>query len=367
MPRRCRVFNSKTLLLDDSHIGSAAEFASFLQGPRRPAQFAPRLLDATKREWKEILDLMLTYAQRQPDSLAPINTDWVEAHQVHQFSLEHVQVEQHPGREEPRFSLVIPFRDRERTLPFTLQALARLQSGQSFEVILVDDGSRAVLPAEITATLNQVSGGWTLVRLPPSLLFRAGFARNVGVQYARGEFLVFLDSDILLPADFLSELDVQFDEADLIQAKRWQIWSDQWSKVDPKSLLTIQDLEEPNPFWRDFQNAAKPWAQMEQPWKYASTFCLSLRRSQFVRLGGFRLWYSSYGFEDTDLGLRAYRQGLRLHRLESNVFHLAPHARGTWTSGPQSKRDGRLRRSARKYLLINNAVDSLEWLAHLVL
>jgi glycosyltransferase involved in cell wall biosynthesis len=237
--------------------------------------------------------------------------------------------------------------------------LARLGDDPSFEVILVNDGSQKPIGPALRQALDNLDGGWILANLPPSRYFRAGFARNVGAKQARGEFLIFLDSDILVREDFLTDLERQFQSGDVVQAKRWQIWLDERDKGLPEKL------EEPNSFWFDFHTAGVAWMQMPQPWRYTSTYCLAMRRSDFVNLGGFRLWYSKYGFEDTDLGTRAHRRGLRLQRSESDVFHLAPHTRDMAYGHPaRRRREGRRRESARKYFILNEVIGSLDWLIH---
>jgi glycosyltransferase involved in cell wall biosynthesis len=53
--------------------------------------------------------------------------------------------------------------------------------------------------------------------------FRAGVARNMAATHSRGEILLFLDSDILIPRKLLHELIRRHEEYDLIQATRVQL------------------------------------------------------------------------------------------------------------------------------------------------
>lgn len=96
----------------------------------------------------------------------------------------------HPA---PDFSVVVPTRDRGWALARCLEALSELElDGPSFEVIVVDDGSREPLDAMIAP--------WR-TRLPLRLLRQdhAGpaQARNRGAEAARGTWLAFLDDDCL--------------------------------------------------------------------------------------------------------------------------------------------------------------------------
>jgi GT2 family glycosyltransferase len=266
-----------------------------------------------------------------------------------------------PRAKTPRFSYVIPFRDRDETLPAVLRAL-KAAGEDGAEVLLVDDGSAAPAGSATRAALHELRMEWSLVRLPPAPLFRAGFARSVGAMHARGEYLIFLDSDILIGPDFLREVQSSLGEADLVQGRRWQIWADERPAIDG-----LPDRrEEPNPFWCEFFNDPAPWMQRPQPWRYVSTYCLALRRHEFARLGGFRVWFAKYGFEDTDLGLRAHRRGLRLALSSSDVFHLSPHPRDAGLKQAGKKRGTLMRESARRYFVLNDAVESLDWLTHLM-
>jgi glycosyltransferase involved in cell wall biosynthesis len=295
--------------------------------------------------------------------------DWVEKKHLADFAQSAISHEAHPGSEPPRYSFVIPFRDRESTLPFVLNGLLNQDSSAAFEIILVDDGSAAPLAPSIRAQLHGMSGGWSAVRLPPSKLFRAGFARNMGALTARGETLVFLDSDIIVPPTYLRQIEVELQTADFVQARRWQVWRDQWTAADPHLPWNTeqQRWDEPNAYWNDFQLSREPWMKKSQPWRYVSSNCLAVPRQAFLAWGGFRHWYTDYGFEDTDLGIRAWRNGAHLHLSKNSVFHLAPVDRGTWMAIPQVMRNSLLRKNARKFLLINQAIDSLEWMARLIL
>ena len=96
----------------------------------------------------------------------------------------------------PRISVVVPIFDVESYLEPCLESLAG-QTLRDLEVILVDDGStdRSARIAEAFAARDR---RFRLIRQPNSGL---GSARNTGTSAAGGEFLAFLDSDDVLPAN----------------------------------------------------------------------------------------------------------------------------------------------------------------------
>jgi glycosyltransferase involved in cell wall biosynthesis len=103
--------------------------------------------------------------------------------------------EEHPdtgeGREHPRVSVVVATRDRARLLDGCLTALsAQLGVVDPWEVVVVDDGS-----AEPTgAVLDRHAANLPLRRTRLPGCGRSA-AKNLGVQLARGDLVLFLDDD----------------------------------------------------------------------------------------------------------------------------------------------------------------------------
>ena len=90
----------------------------------------------------------------------------------------------------PQFSLVMPVKNASALLEESLMSVFS-QSYKNFEVIVVDDAS--------TDNSYEIAKKFKckIVRLKESK--KAAYARNKGAERARGYFLVFMDSDIILP------------------------------------------------------------------------------------------------------------------------------------------------------------------------
>lgn len=101
----------------------------------------------------------------------------------------------------PRLSVIIPIYEVEPYLAACLESVAA-QTWRDFEAVMIDDGSRdgSVRIAEHFAERDV---RFRLIRQDNAGL---GAARNTGVRHATGEFLMFLDSDDLLPAYALEYL-----------------------------------------------------------------------------------------------------------------------------------------------------------------
>jgi rSAM/selenodomain-associated transferase 2 len=92
-------------------------------------------------------------------------------------------------------SIVIPALDEEKALPATLAAV--LAQRGVFEVIVVDGGSR-----DATCAIARAAPG---VRLVSAQRGRAA-QMNAGARAARGDWLLFLHADTLLPAGALEAI-----------------------------------------------------------------------------------------------------------------------------------------------------------------
>ncbi|HEX8700713.1 MAG TPA: glycosyltransferase family A protein, partial [Myxococcaceae bacterium] len=113
-----------------------------------------------------------------------------------------------------KLSVIIPTFNMAALLRQGLSFLAaqQLPPGTEYEIIVVDDGSsddtRAVME-QLTAH-NPVLRYHFIPRGPRSC--RAA-TRNLGIEVARGEFLVFLDSGVLVSPHFLSDVTARLEGA----------------------------------------------------------------------------------------------------------------------------------------------------------
>ncbi|MFL5913882.1 MAG: glycosyltransferase family 2 protein [Gaiellaceae bacterium] len=192
-----------------------------------------------------------------------------------------------------RVSVVVPARDAEATLGRTLDALARQELDEEYEVIVVDDGS-----VDGTASIAE-GAGVTVLRQD-----RRGPApaRNRGVAHARGELLAFTDADCFPLPGWVAAGIRALESAELVQGA-----------VHPDPSVRPMPLDRTIAHWR------------ETP--LFETANLLVRRELFERLGGFEQWIDpeigkAFG-EDIWLGWRARRAGARVAFAGDAVVHHA--------------------------------------------
>ena len=97
------------------------------------------------------------------------------------------------------FSIIVPVYNRPDEVADLLKSLHE-QTEQGFEIILVEDGSTVpALPD------NYDPGSLKLKYYKKSNEGRS-IARNYGIERAEGDFFVFVDSDCILPPDYIANL-----------------------------------------------------------------------------------------------------------------------------------------------------------------
>ncbi len=109
-------------------------------------------------------------------------------------------------------SVIVPFRNASRYLGDHLEALTRQELARSWEVILVDNGSRDGSRSVAERFLDRLN-----LRVVDAHDRRgAGYARNVGARLACGEKLIFIDADDEVAPGYLAAMAAGLDRHDFV-------------------------------------------------------------------------------------------------------------------------------------------------------
>ena len=106
-----------------------------------------------------------------------------------------------------RYSVIIPVYNRPDEADELLQSLTR-QSFKDFEVIIVEDGSS--VPCKDVAERYQNILDIHYYAKPNS---GPGQTRNYGAERSRGEYLIILDSDCILPEGYFAAVEEELQKA----------------------------------------------------------------------------------------------------------------------------------------------------------
>ena len=161
------------------------------------------------------------------------------------------------------------------------------------EVIIVEDGSSQ--PCE--AVVHKYAGKLQL-RYYTKENSGPGQTRNYGAEHSQGDFLIFLDSDCVLPPGFLKEVEAELNRKEC----------DAWGGPDKahEGFTPVQKaISYSMTSFLTTGGIRGGKKQMDGKF-YPRSFNLGIRRSLYRQLGGF----SSMRFgEDIDLSLRIYKSG----------------------------------------------------------
>ena len=101
----------------------------------------------------------------------------------------------------PEISVIVPVYKVEEYLPQCVDSIL-VQTFTNFELLLVDDGS----PDRCGEICEEYAGKDTRIRVFHQQNSGVSAARNIGLQHAKGTYIVFVDSDDWVSTDYLLHL-----------------------------------------------------------------------------------------------------------------------------------------------------------------
>jgi glycosyltransferase involved in cell wall biosynthesis len=207
------------------------------------------------------------------------------------------------------FSIVIPTYNRLPILEKCLRALEVQEIGdkthiEGYEVVLVDDGST-------DGTMNWLAthkDEFTHVRCFEQNHAGPAAARNLGVEKAQGDTIIFIDSDLVVLSNFL-----QAHTNALLQGRE---------KLGSDSFFTygavINTCNFANP-------TAEPYKITDFSAAFFATGNVAIPKHWLEKAGLFDNGFQLYGWEDLELGVRLKKLGLQLIKCPEAVgYHWHP-------------------------------------------
>lgn len=237
--------------------------------------------------------------------------------------------------EKIKISVIIPAYNNQNYIQNNIRHLSQQTlNREEFELILVNDGSSDNTGERIKQMLNSLppmNYKYFYVPRPRKRFmgdaqFRAGIARNLGVKYASGKYISFLDADMITPKNYLENLLTDLQSYDVIQTQRHYLKGQISTNQTNYDELVPEDTYVPERgYWHEFYSDKRDWNTIEAGWKYVCTYSLTMAKKEFVDAGWFRKTYMFYGFEDTDLGYRLFKRDKKFKLSPMRIYHLFQH------------------------------------------
>lgn len=201
-----------------------------------------------------------------------------------------------------KISVIIPAYNSAKTIVKTIEAIKeQIGLSEQPEIIVVDDGSKD----ETLEILNKFKNITVIAQNNSG----PATARNAGAKMAKGDILVFTDSDTVPHNNWLKELTSPFENREIKAS------TGTYSIANPKSRLAqlIQsEIEFKHSKYGEFV-------------LFGGSYNLAIRKSLFNEIGGFNEEYKSASGEDNDICYKTLNKGYKIKFVkEAIVGHYHP-------------------------------------------
>lgn len=206
------------------------------------------------------------------------------------------------------FSIVIPTYNRKPILEKCLRALEKqvfqTEIITNYEIIVVDDGSTD----GTLSWLEEQTQNFPHVTLFSQDHQGAAIARNLGVTKAKGDFIIFIDSDLVVTECFLQA------HSSALLAGEKQLNSDRIFTYG--AVINTCNFDNPT---------SEKYKITDFSAAYFATGNVAIAKKWLEKVGLFDIQFQLYGWEDLELGVRLKQIGLKLIKCPKAVgFHWHP-------------------------------------------
>lgn len=237
---------------------------------------------------------------------------------------------------EDRISVIVTLYNRLEYARNMILALQK-QTKQIYELIFADDGSSEKVIDYIVDLVDTCRFKIKHV-YQEDTGFRLARSRNNGAKVAEGEYLIFLDQDVIFDSDFIQKI---YDN----RRKKRMIFSEALgSSLEEKNLIQekIREKYDYNQIYELINDEKKEEQEkiVQKEKFYNLLYKLKLRnrgakivglifslyKEDFININGLDEKYIGWGFEDDDFGNRFFKYGgntfaFRMERYPIHMYH----------------------------------------------
>ena len=210
------------------------------------------------------------------------------------------------------------------------------QTADIYEVIFADDGSKENLEDSIRDLLPLCKFKVKIV-WQEDIGFRLAKSRNNAVKFSEGDYLIFMDQDIVFDKDFIQEILNKRKKKHVVYTKALWTTPEQRDEVQTifdkeynyEKMYSIIQTEKHENTCRSLKKA-KFYSLLyklnlrKRGGKFAGLF-ISLYKEDLFKINGFDEEYQGFGYEDDDLGNRLFSSGVNTIPVQFKYFpmHMA--------------------------------------------
>lgn len=235
-----------------------------------------------------------------------------------------------------KISIVISVYNKLEQLKNILLALNN-QIELPFEVIVADDGSTEILEEKIAEIIPKLK--YTLKHVyQEDKGFRLASSRNNGLNYSLGDYILFIDQDILFDEYFIKNIKENIRKGEVLKINALFLDEGRTSKINKKieksdnfyyEYIKSELKEEDYKYIEKLNKKDKRrnfWYNLHLKKRGAKIVGLGIGcfKEDILKINGFDEKYEGWGCEDDDLGNRFYALGLKVGIFEFNnlVVHM---------------------------------------------
>ncbi len=256
------------------------------------------------------------------------------------YSLERI-IDDPPEYEKKISIIICTYLRGEKLVDAIWSVIRQSMSKKEYEIIIVDNAPfTSGIKAEVDSFQEKYSEYKDFIRYMGVPQKGLSYARNAGMWNARGEYLLFLDDDVLADYYLLEELYSGFKYHPNVGIVGGQVILD---KPFPTPKVIRKGWE---PLWSQFKISGNAFREVTQQFEFPYGANYSVRRTAIWRVGGFRACYGRVGNdfaggEETALAFKmleiGYGIGLQprakvLHRVDYSRF-TTEHVKKTIMAG----------------------------------
>lgn len=203
-----------------------------------------------------------------------------------------------------KYSIIVPVFNRPEEVDELLKSLTH-QSVSNFEVVIVEDGSSKPC-ADVCKKYENLLD----IHYYNKENSGPGQSRNYGAERARGEYLLILDSDVVLPENYIRAIDEELEREPAEAFGGPDKAHDSFTNTQKAISYSMTSF---------FTTGGIRGGKKKLDKFYPRSFNMGIRKDVYSRLGGF----SKMRFgEDIDFSIRIFKAGYRCRLFpEAWVFH----------------------------------------------